>query len=52
MLEYKYLGTEKIELTGFGMVYPKDVIKVKEGINHPLFELVEKKKKHIKKRYT
>lgn len=48
MFEYKYLGKEQLQLVGYGIVYPKDVIKVKTPINHPLFVLVDPKKKTYK----
>ena len=38
-MKYTYLGNQPVELVGFGIVYPKDVIEVSFEINHPNFKL-------------
>jgi len=42
MPDYRYLGQTSVQLVGYGIVYPKDVIR-QDYINHPLFEEINKK---------
>lgn len=42
MFKYKYLGTEEIDLIGYGPVKPDEVIETEAPVNHPLFEPVKK----------
>lgn len=38
-MKYTYLGNQPVELVGFGIVYPKDVIETSMEIRHPNFKL-------------
>ena len=42
MFKYKYLGTEEIDLIGYGPVKPGEVIETETPVNNPLFEPIKK----------
>lgn len=42
MNKYRYIGTTEIQLMGYGIVKPNEVVEVKYKIYHPLFIKVEK----------
>lgn len=44
-MSYKYIGGQEINLIGYGIVLPDEVIEVLFEINHPLFIKEEKKGK-------
>lgn len=45
MKQYKYEGLEEVELVGFGVVKPEEVISTSIEVNHPLFKEVKEEKK-------
>jgi len=49
MKQYKYIGKTEVEMQGFGVIKPDQIIEA-DFIDHPLFKPVEAKEaKEIKK---